>query len=113
MIVGIAAMMFVWLFGWGQEYFHWSDPDGKIQLSLRSRLDQTTLATEGQTPARLLVGATPPPAAPVPEKPRPAPAPAPKVTVAAPPPPKPAAPVVEILRGTRVEERKLHSGNSE
>jgi hypothetical protein len=34
MIVGIAAMMFVWLFGWGQEYFHWSDPNGKIQLSL-------------------------------------------------------------------------------
>ena len=25
MIVGIAAMMFVWLFGWGQEYFGWSD----------------------------------------------------------------------------------------
>ncbi|HYC95136.1 MAG TPA: hypothetical protein VEB39_05495, partial [Sphingomicrobium sp.] len=23
MIVGIAAMMFVWLFGWGADYFHW------------------------------------------------------------------------------------------
>ena len=34
MIVGIAAMMFVWLFGWGQEYFHWSDPSGKIQVCL-------------------------------------------------------------------------------
>ena len=34
MIVGIAAMMFVWLFGWGQEYFGWSDPSGKIQLAL-------------------------------------------------------------------------------
>lgn len=34
MIVGIAAMMFVALFGWGQEYFHWSDPTGKIQLAL-------------------------------------------------------------------------------
>ena len=34
MIVGIAAMMFVWLFGWGQDYFHWSDPSGKIQLCL-------------------------------------------------------------------------------
>ena len=34
MIVGIAAMMFVWLFGWGQEYFNWSDPNGKIQLCL-------------------------------------------------------------------------------
>jgi hypothetical protein len=34
MIVGLAAMMFVWLFGWGQEYFHWSDPSGKVQLAL-------------------------------------------------------------------------------
>ena len=34
MIVGIAAMMFVWLFGWGADYFHWSDPSGKIQLCL-------------------------------------------------------------------------------
>ena len=34
MMVGIAAMMFVALFGWGQDYFHWSDPSGKIQLAL-------------------------------------------------------------------------------
>jgi hypothetical protein len=34
MIVGIAAMMFVWLFGWGQEYFHWADPSGDVQLCL-------------------------------------------------------------------------------
>jgi hypothetical protein len=34
MVVAIAAMMFVWLFGWGQEYFGWSDPNGKIQLCL-------------------------------------------------------------------------------
>ena len=34
MIVGIAAMMFVWLFGWGQDYFGWSDPSGKVQLAL-------------------------------------------------------------------------------
>ncbi len=34
MVVGIAAMMFVWLFGWGADYFHWSDPTGKIQLCL-------------------------------------------------------------------------------
>jgi len=33
-MVAIAAMMFVALFGWGQEYFHWSDPSGKIQLAL-------------------------------------------------------------------------------
>lgn len=33
-MVAIAAMMFVALFGWGQEYFHWSDPTGKIQLAL-------------------------------------------------------------------------------
>ena len=34
MIVGIAAMMFVALFGWGQDYFHWTDPTGKVQLAL-------------------------------------------------------------------------------
>jgi len=34
MIVGIAAMMFVALFGWGQDYFHWTDPSGKVQLAL-------------------------------------------------------------------------------
>ena len=34
MIVGIASMMFVWLFGWGADYFHWSDPSGDIQLAL-------------------------------------------------------------------------------
>jgi len=34
MIVGIAATMFVWLFGWGEDYFHWSDPSGKVQLAL-------------------------------------------------------------------------------
>ena len=34
MVVGIAAMMFVWLFGWGEEYFNWYDPSGKVQLCL-------------------------------------------------------------------------------
>jgi len=34
MVVGIAAMMFVALFGWGQDYFHWSDPSGRVQLAL-------------------------------------------------------------------------------
>ena len=33
-MVFIAATMFVWLFGWGQDYFHWSDPTGKVQLAL-------------------------------------------------------------------------------
>ena len=33
-MVAIAAMMFVALFGWGQGYFHWTDPTGKIQLAL-------------------------------------------------------------------------------
>ena len=32
--VAIAAMMFVALFAWGQDYFHWSDPAGKVQLAL-------------------------------------------------------------------------------
>jgi hypothetical protein len=34
MIVAIAAMMFVVLFGWGADYFHWSDPSGRVQLAL-------------------------------------------------------------------------------
>jgi hypothetical protein len=34
MVVAIAATMFVWLFGWGQDYFNWSDPSGKVQLCL-------------------------------------------------------------------------------
>lgn len=34
MLIGIAAAMFVWLFGWGAAYFGWDDPDGKIQLAL-------------------------------------------------------------------------------
>ncbi|MFL6770764.1 MAG: hypothetical protein ACJ8E4_03480 [Sphingomicrobium sp.] len=33
-MVFIAATMFVALFGWGQEYFDWSDPSGKVQLAL-------------------------------------------------------------------------------
>jgi hypothetical protein len=33
-MVGLAAMMFVALFGWGHQYFHWSDPHGRVQLAL-------------------------------------------------------------------------------
>ena len=34
MLIAIAATMFVWLFGWGADYFNWSDPSGTIQLCL-------------------------------------------------------------------------------
>ena len=34
MVVGLAIVMFVSLFGWGSTYFGWSDPEGKIQLAL-------------------------------------------------------------------------------
>lgn len=34
MMVAIAATMFVALFGFGADYFHWDDPEGKIQLAL-------------------------------------------------------------------------------
>ena len=34
MIVGLAVAIFVALFGWGSNYFGWSDPDGKVQLAL-------------------------------------------------------------------------------
>ena len=33
-MVAIAAAMFVALFGWGQDYFGWDDPAGKVQLAL-------------------------------------------------------------------------------
>ncbi len=33
-MVAIAAMMFIALIAWGQEYFQWSDPTGDIQLAL-------------------------------------------------------------------------------
>ena len=33
-MVGLASAMFVALFGWGANYFGWTDPDGKIQLAL-------------------------------------------------------------------------------
>ena len=34
MASSIAIAMFVALFGFGQRYFGWSDPDGKVQLAL-------------------------------------------------------------------------------
>lgn len=34
MIVGLAAAIFIALFGWGSNYFGWSDPNGKVQLAL-------------------------------------------------------------------------------
>ena len=33
-MVGLALAMFIGLFGWGDKYFGWADPDGKIQLAL-------------------------------------------------------------------------------
>ena len=34
MMTAIAAAMFIALFGWGGNYFGWSDPEGKVQLAL-------------------------------------------------------------------------------
>ena len=34
MAVGSAIAMFVALFGWGSNFFGWSDPEGKVQLAL-------------------------------------------------------------------------------
>lgn len=33
-MVALAATMFVALFGWGADYFHWSDPHGRVSLAL-------------------------------------------------------------------------------
>jgi hypothetical protein len=34
MLVGLAIAIFVALFGWGSNYFGWSDPEGEVQLAL-------------------------------------------------------------------------------
>ena len=34
MVAVLAIAMFIALFGFGQNYFGWSDPSGKIQLAL-------------------------------------------------------------------------------
>lgn len=89
---------------------------GKLQLSLRSRADTVAVNTLGRSPALLLAAG-----AQVPKAPAPAPVQSPvrrprlqaqPVTAVAAAPLAPAVPVVEILRGTRVEERKLHTGPS-
>ena len=33
-MVWLAIAMFVALFGWGGQYFGWSDPTGRVQLAL-------------------------------------------------------------------------------
>lgn len=33
-MVALAATMFVALFGWGADYFGWSDPHGRVSLAL-------------------------------------------------------------------------------
>ena len=33
-MVGLALAMFVALFAWGDKYFGWEDPIGKVQLAL-------------------------------------------------------------------------------
>jgi pilus assembly protein CpaB len=90
---------------------------GKLQLSLRSRIDQQMATTDGITPSRLLSGGEPAatldPAKTAEDRPR-QPFRYPKPTKPAEVldlPRAPDAPVVEILRGTKVEERKLHSSS--
>ena len=34
MVIGLAIAIFIALFGWGSNYFGWSDPEGKVQLAL-------------------------------------------------------------------------------
>ena len=87
---------------------------GKVQLTMRSRIDHETVETDGVTPLALLA---PDGEAPVPPPKAGEPPPPPKVrrTYRARPDKPPVAqveaPVVEILRGTqKVEQRKLQPG---
>ena len=76
---------------------------GQITLTLRSRIDQKLASTSGQAPVTLLAPDEEVGKRVEPEQPRRT-----FRRVKQPPaPPKPAAPVVEILRGGKVEERKL------
>lgn len=34
MVAGLALAMFIALFAWGENYFGWSDPGGKVQLAM-------------------------------------------------------------------------------
>jgi pilus assembly protein CpaB len=88
---------------------------GDIQLTMRSRVDQGSVATAGVTPLQLLapdegaevpkIAVTPPPEPPKVSKRKVRRRTKKKEVAKA--PPKPERPVVEILRGTKVEERKL------
>lgn len=98
---------------------------GKIQLTMRARIDRETVQTEGVTPVALLgeevpkavpphtVAAAPEPPAPVVAKKVEQPARRRArvekiISPPAAPPPPPPSPVVEILRGTsKIEERTL------
>ena len=33
-MIGLSVAIFVAVFGWGETYFGWSDPEGKVQLAL-------------------------------------------------------------------------------
>jgi pilus assembly protein CpaB len=84
---------------------------GEIQLTMRSRIDQDSVPTAGVTPIALLSpdeGTQRTTAAAKTDEKKPAPV---RRAVAKAPPPKkeepPAGPVVEILRGDKIEERKL------
>jgi pilus assembly protein CpaB len=83
---------------------------GKIQLSLRSRIDQITATTDGVTPSRLLASTEPADLKLETKQTFRNPRPRPKAPEIVPEPvveKKPEAPIVEILRGGKVEERKL------
>ena len=84
---------------------------GKIQLVLRSRIDQETEETPGISPAQLLAGSAPT-VTEAPERPRRAfryPPPRRRKPPDTEQPAKPAAPTVEILRGSKVESRTLRA----
>ncbi len=84
--------------------------EGHIQLTLRSRADVAETATAGISPPELFGKVTEKVEAP--PAPAPAPAPTPRPVVLRPaakpkPKPQPVPDVVEVLRGDRVEERKI------
>lgn len=33
-MIGLSVAIFIAIFGWGANYFGWSDPEGRVQLAL-------------------------------------------------------------------------------
>ena len=54
-MVGLALAIFIALFGWGERYFGWHDPAGKVQLALFTSFVLGALCGYKSNPGALLL----------------------------------------------------------